>query len=860
MRNSTFLCSFSHLTIYPHPYIFIPIGVLFYKGELEVGRTIVIIGGVAGGASAAARLRRLNEEDRIIILERGEHVSFANCGLPYYIGETIDSREKLFLQTPAGMRARFNIDVRVFTEATQIDREHKRVQCRNSKTGEVEQIPYDIIVLSPGARPIVPSIQGISAAENLFTLRNIPDTDRIKAYVDRRKPRHATIIGAGFIGLEMAENLRERGLEVTVIDRGQQILNPLDPEMARPLEEHMRLHGVEVRLNEGVEAFEQQGSLLRLSSGEVLSTNMVILAIGVSPENDLARSSGLALGVRGAVKVNAQLQTSDPAIYAVGDVIEVKDRIQGFDTMVSLAWGANRQGRLAADHINGREASYSGAMGTAIIKIFDLTAALTGNNEKTLKSLGVPYEAVHIHPSSHAGYYPGAAPIAMKLLFNPQSGAIYGAQAAGSTGVDKRIDVIATAIRGNLKANELADIELSYAPPYSSAKDPVNMAGYVASNLLKGLVTNLQWHEVDDFSHGGGLIIDVREEVERSAGYIPGSINIPLPELRDRLTEIPRDKEIAVSCQVGLRGYIAARMLSQYGYQVRNVDGGYKTYAVMEGNQPQSTGKRQASSGSADQAPAAVNNRTEHGNEQRLILDACGLQCPGPILKVYETVKSMEDGQRVEISATDFGFAADIRQWCSKTHNTLESVDVSEGKVKALVRKGSWNAADEMFQVQNPQVTEGTTMVVFSGDLDKTIASFIIASGAAAMGKQVTMFFTFWGLNVLRRGQAPQVKKAGLDRMFGMMMPQGTRKLPLSRMNMGGLGARLIRYTMKRKNVDSLEQLMQGALNAGVKLMACSMSMDIMGISQEELIEGVEIGGVASYLGAAEDSGVNLFI
>ncbi|WP_341347269.1 CoA-disulfide reductase [Paenibacillus sp. FSL H3-0469] len=828
-----------------------------------MSRTIVIIGGVAGGASAAARLRRLNEEDNIIIIERGEHVSFANCGLPYYIGETIDSRDKLFLQTPAGIQARFNIDVRIFTEATAIDRERKQVHCRNVTTGETLHIPYDIVVLSPGAKPIVPPFPGIAEADNLFTLRNIPDTDRIKAYVDNRHPRHATVIGAGFIGLEMAENLRERGLDVTVIDRGEQILNPLDLEMVRPLEEHMRLHGVELRLNEGVEAFEQQGRLVRLSSGGELSTDMVILAIGVSPENDLARSCGLELGIRGAVKVNASLQTSDPAIYAVGDVIEVKDRVQGFDTMVSLAWGANRQGRLAADHINGRKASYTGALGTAIIKLFDMTAALTGNNEKTLRSLGVPFEAVHIHPNSHAGYYPGAAPIALKLLFNPQTGEIYGAQAAGSAGVDKRIDVIATAIRSKLKADKLADLELAYAPPYSSAKDPVNMAGYVASNLMEGLVRNLQWHEVDEFARNGGFIIDVRDEAERLAGYIPGSINIPLAELRERLTAIPGDKEIAVSCQVGLRGYIAARMLTQYGYAVRNVDGGYKTYAAMaRGNSTGDSGKSGALVLKKDApSPASIVHIQEQlSSKPQLLLDACGLQCPGPILKVYETINSMEEGQRVEITATDFGFAADIRQWCSKTGNTLEAVDVSGGKVQALVRKGQDPADRTGGAAEQAAVSEGTTMIVFSGDLDKTIASFIIATGAAAMGKQVTMFFTFWGLNVLRRGQSPQVKKNTLDRIFGLMMPKGTRKLPLSRMNMGGLGAKMIRYTMRRKNVESLENLMQGALNAGVKLMACTMSMDIMGIKQEELIEGVDFGGVASYLGAAEDSGVNLFI
>ncbi|MEK5377662.1 CoA-disulfide reductase [Paenibacillus sp. FSL P2-0173] len=546
-----------------------------------MGRKIVIIGGVAGGASAAARLRRWNEEDEIILFERGEHVSFANCGLPYYIGGAIHAREKLFLQTPQGIRDRFNIDVRVLKEVIQIDREQKLVHFRDMITGETDEQPYDIVVLSPGAKPMIPDIPGLHEAMNLFTLRNIHDTDVIKAYVDERHPKHVTVIGAGFIGLEMAENLRERGLAVTIIDMGQQLLNPLDPEMAKWVEQHMRLNGVEVRLEEGVTAFEGQGTQLRLTSGGVLQTDMVILAIGVVPENELAKQSGLELGFRGAIQVNAQLQTSDPAIYAVGDAIQVKDRNHGFATMVSLAWGANRQGRLAADHINGQAISYDGALGTSVIKTFALTSASTGNNEKTLQRLGVPYQAVHIHPGSHAGYYPGASPIAMKLLFNPENGMIYGAQAVGADGADKRIDVIATAIRGHLNVRELADIELAYAPPYSSAKDPVNMAGYVASNIMDGLVQTIQWHEVDDFHRNGGLIIDVRDAVELQAGAIPGSIHIPLAEIRERMAEIPSDLEIAVSCQVGLRGYIAARILTQYGYRVRNVDGGYKTYSVM---------------------------------------------------------------------------------------------------------------------------------------------------------------------------------------------------------------------------------------------------------------------------------------
>ncbi len=546
-----------------------------------MGKRIVIIGGVAGGASAAARLRRWNEEDEIILFERGEHVSFANCGLPYYIGGTIQAREKLFLQTPQGIRDRFNIDVRVLKEVIQIDREHKLVRYRDMITGEMDEQPYDIVVLSPGAKPMIPDIPGLQEATNVFTLRNIHDTDLIKAYVDERQPKHATIIGAGFVGLEMAENLRERGLAVTVMDKGQQVLNPLDPEMAKLVEQHMQLNGVEVRLEEGVAAFEEQGTRLRLTSEEMLQTDMVILAIGVVPENELAKQCGLELGFRGAIQVNAQLQTSDPSIYAVGDAIQVKDRNHGFATMVSLAWGANRQGRLAADHINGQPISYDGALGTSVIKTFALTAASTGNNEKTLQRLAVPYQAIHIHPGSHAGYYPGASPISMKLLFHPKTGMIYGAQAVGADGADKRIDVIATAIRGRLTVRELADIELAYAPPYSSAKDPVNMAGYVASNIMDGLVQTIQWHEVDDFHRNGGLVIDVRDAVELQGGTIPGSIHIPLAEIRERMSEIPRDLEITVSCQVGLRGYLAARILTQSGYRVRNVDGGYKTYSVM---------------------------------------------------------------------------------------------------------------------------------------------------------------------------------------------------------------------------------------------------------------------------------------
>jgi CoA-disulfide reductase len=550
---------------------------------MKMSRTIVIVGGVAGGASAAARLRRLNEQDQIIMFERGEHISFANCGLPYYIGETISQREKLLIQTPKAMKDRFGIEVRVQTEVVEIDREAKQVKSRHVVTGEIQTQSYDLLLLSPGAQPIVPELPGLDQAEAVFTLRNIPDTDRIKAYVDEQKPRHATILGGGFIGVEMAENLRHRGMQVTIVERNRQVLGPLDPEMARVIERHLIQHGVELMLGEQVAEVQERGRVIRMASGKQLHTDMIMVSIGVKPESDLASKAGLSLGVKGSIQVNEHLQTSDPSIYAVGDAIEVKNRIHGFETVVPLAWGANRQGRLAADHMNGIPASYDGAYGTAIVKVFDLTAAVTGNNEKTLRGLGIAYETVHIHPNSHAGYYPGAAALSLKLLFDSKTGTIYGAQAVGADGVDKRIDVIATAMRGGLKAYDLADLELSYAPPYSSAKDPVNMAGYVASNVMDGLVETIQWHEIDLYVENGGMLIDVRDEKERTQGFIPGSICIPLNDLRSRIAELESVKEVAVSCQVGLRGYLAARILTQHGIKVRNVDGGYKTYSLMQG-------------------------------------------------------------------------------------------------------------------------------------------------------------------------------------------------------------------------------------------------------------------------------------
>ena len=542
---------------------------------------ILIVGGVAGGASAAARLRRLSEKDEIIMFEKGEYISFANCGLPYYVGEVIQSRNKLLVQTVEGMGTRFNLDIRNWTEIVRIDREAKTVTARKVATGEEYTESYDKLILSPGASPIKPRIEGIEEANNVYTLRNIPDTDRMKEKVDLEKPEKAVVIGGGFIGLEIAENLRERGVDVTIVDMSSQVMAPIDFEMAQIVHTHLREKGVQLLLEENVSAILDGGKKVKLDSGIELESDMILLAIGVMPESTIAKEAGLEVGVKGAIKVNEHLQTSDPSIYAVGDVIEVKDYIHGTDTYIPLAWPANRQGRLVADHIHGKEAVYHGTLGTSIAKVFDLSVASTGSNEKFLKRLGVPYEVVHVTPNSHAGYYPGAAQLNLKLIFDKETGRIYGAQAVGKDGVDKRIDVIATAIKGGMTVLDLPDIEIAYAPPYSSAKDPVNMAGYAATNIMEGMAETVQWHEIDEIVANGGYLLDVRSPGEVAKGAIKGSVNIPIDELRGRLDEIPKDKDLYVTCQVGMRGYLAARILEGNGISVKNLDGGYHLYSIV---------------------------------------------------------------------------------------------------------------------------------------------------------------------------------------------------------------------------------------------------------------------------------------
>lgn len=814
---------------------------------------LLIIGGVAGGASAAARARRLSEKAEIVLFERGEYISFANCGLPYHIGGVIKERQNLLIQTPEAFKARFNIDVRVQSEVTRIDREKKEVEVKEVRTGRVYRETYDKIILAPGAEPIRPPLPGINEP-GIHTLRTIPDMDCIMSAIANNGTRRAVVVGAGFIGLEMAENLRERGMEVAVVEMLDQVMPPLDKEMAQIVQQHLTLKGVQLYLGDPVAGFERKAGLLevQLKSGAAVTAELVILSIGVAPETKLARDAGLAIGGRKGIAVNEYMQTSDPDIYAAGDAVEVKDLVLGVDTVIPLAGPANRQGRIAADNVFGRKSSYKGTQGTAICKVFDLSVAMTGANEKNLRKSGVKFLKVYIHPNNHAGYYPGACPMTIKMLFAPDTGRVLGAQIVGFSGVDKRIDVIATAVRSGLTVYDLEDLELSYAPPYGSAKDPVNHLGFVAANILRGDVQFVSPEDVAQSDREKDVILDVRTKREYELGHVDGALHIPVDDLRARLKDVPKGKNIITYCQVGIRSYIASRILAQNGISVKNMSGGYKTYRQFFPKK----GEVQMNQNVFGAGTCCSVQQSCDAKKTDAVVDACGLQCPGPIIKLKEAIDTLTTGQVLKISASDPGFVPDAVAWCRATGNRFVSSDSREGRFDVIIEKGPGGAGNE----RSGTAGDGKTIIVFSGDLDKVLASFIIANGAAAMGKPVTMFFTFWGLNALRKPEGVSVQKGFMDRMFGWMMPRGAGRLTLSKMHMAGMGTAMMKMVMKNKHVASLPDLIAQAKKSGIKLVACSMSMDVMGIKREELIDGVEIGGVAAFLSTAEQANLNLFI
>jgi NADPH-dependent 2,4-dienoyl-CoA reductase/sulfur reductase-like enzyme/peroxiredoxin family protein/TusA-related sulfurtransferase/rhodanese-related sulfurtransferase len=827
---------------------------------------VLIVGGVAGGASAAARLRRLDEDAEIIIFEKGGHISFANCGLPYYVGETIKDRSALVVQTPERMKAMFNIETRLYHEVTAVNPAQKTIAVKDLINGTTYEMSYDRLILSPGAKPLRPPIPGIDSP-GIFTLRTIPDTDAIKEYLSKNTVKSAVIVGGGYIGLEMAENLHALGLNVSVVEKMSQLIGTMDYDMAALVQGHLLAQGVHLYLTDGVTEFRQNNSGLEviLESGKKIDCQMVLLSIGVKPDTAFLAGSGLELGERGGIKVNQYLQTSDPSIYAIGDAALTTDFVSGEQALIPLAGPANKQGRIAANNIAGRTSVYNGTQGTAIAKIFDLAVATTGQNERTLQRRGVNFLSTVTHAKSNADYYPGALPMTIKLHYTSE-GLLLGAQIVGYSGVDKAMDTLATALRFKRTVFDLQELELAYAPPFSTAKTPVNVAGLVAGNRLEGTMDVSFWSEIEALN-ASATILDVGEKEERELGFIAGSVHIPLWQLRDRINELNKDKEIIVYCQIGLRAYLAARLLSQKGFRARVLSGGYRHYKAVKqaeedllkqnyrfGDEEMSfrdlTKEDIYSSESNSPAPAGQAGQT-------VVLNACGLSCPGPVVEVNKKMSQLKSGDVLEVLASDPGFVNDIKAWCAKTGHTLLSTGKEGLFFKARITKGLSAQTALGAAVQLPQ---NKTIIVFSGDLDKAIASFIIANGAAAMGRKVTMFFTFWGLNILRKPTGKAAKKDFLARMFGMMMPRGSRKLGLSRMNMLGMGPKMIRMVMGMKNVDSLENLIQMAKDNGVVLMACQMSMDVMGIKHEELIEGVEIGGVATYLGEAEDSNVNLFI
>jgi len=817
---------------------------------------IIIIGGVAGGATTAARIRRMDETAEIILLEKGKYISYANCGLPYYIGGVIAEREKLFVQTPEAFSVRFRVDVRTENEVIFIDRKRKTVTVRLSSEDTYEE-SYDKLLISTGATPVKPPLPSIDS-EGIFTLRNVKDTDRIKEYANRYAPRRAVVIGAGFIGLEMAENLHALGAKVSIVEMANQVMTPIDFSMASLVHQHLMDKGVNLYLEQAVASFEKTGREIKVvfKDGQSIPADIVILSIGVRPETTLARAAGLTIGEAGGISVNDYLQTSDESIYAIGDAIEYRHPITGKPWLNYLAGPANRQGRIVADNILGAKISYEGAIGTSIAKVFDLTVATTGLPGKRLRQAEIAYASSTTHSSSHASYYPDATQMSIKITFDKETGKLYGAQIVGYDGVDKRIDEFALVIKHQGTIYDLMKLEQAYAPPFSSAKDPVAIAGYVAEDILTGTVKPVYWRDLRDIRLEDEFLLDVRTPDEFSLGSLPGAINIPLDEIRDRMDEIPKDKPVYVFCAVGLRGYLAYRILVQHGYdKVRNLSGGLKIYKAAtapiirnEGCDTPARMEESATPVSIQEEPAAPSRTVQ--------VDACGMQCPGPILKMKKTMDTLVPGERVQITSTDPGFARDAAAWCNSTGNKLISKESAAGKSIIVIEKEEPKACSMVTSCEG----KGKTFIMFSDDLDKALATFVLANGAAATGQKVTIFFTFWGLNVIKRLSKPKVEKDIFGKMFGMMLPSSSLKLKLSKMSMGGIGGKMMRYIMHSKGIDSLESLRRQALENGVEFIACQMSMDVMGVKKEELLDEVTIGGVATYMERADNANINLFI
>ena len=647
---------------------------------------VVIVGGVAGGASAAARLRRLREDLEITVLERGPFVSFANCGLPYYIGQVIKEEKRLKLMTPKRFLDRFNINIKIDHEVKSIDKSNKKITVQNLLNGNTIILDYDYLILSPGAAPIVPPFAGINDVP-VFTLRNIPDSNKIKQHIENNSIKHATVIGGGFIGLEMAENLRHRGIKVKIVEMLDQVMAPLDKEIAQFVHQELLLNGVCLQLEDPVESFKvdsEGNSYVVPKSGANIKTDMIILAIGVKPENHLAKQAGIEIGPKGHIVVDEQMRTSDPSIFAVGDAVQIKNFVTKQPTGVPLAGPANKQGRIVADVIAGRNSKYKGALGASVVKVFDLTVASVGLSEKELNETSIEYEKIYVHPNNHAGYYPGAEPITLKLIFETPNGRILGAQAVGGSGTEKRIDVISTVMKFNGTVFDLEELELTYAPPYGSAKDPVNMAGFVASNVLRGDMPVWHWHDVDNLKAENSFFLDVRTPGEYKVGTIEGAVNISDLELRNRLEELPKDKHIYILCEVGFRGYLSTRFLSQMGYRVSNLSGGYKLFKTAKAT----TEEIAAECGTSMEIVEEFIEKKSKITDDYVEVDASGLACPGPLNALIKSIETLPENKKLKIYATDPGFKASVEAYAELNDNiNLLSLGKENGKLVASLEK-----------------------------------------------------------------------------------------------------------------------------------------------------------------------------
>jgi NADPH-dependent 2,4-dienoyl-CoA reductase/sulfur reductase-like enzyme/peroxiredoxin family protein/rhodanese-related sulfurtransferase/TusA-related sulfurtransferase len=831
---------------------------------------IVVVGGVAAGMSCAARARRLDEQAQITVFERAHHVSFANCGLPYHIGEVIADRDRLLLQTPDSLRASLNLDVRTGHDVLAIDPAGRTVRVRDLETGGEFDEPYDKLALCPGASPIIPPLPGVDHPR-IHVLRRVGDMDRIKAAIDEgdgAPARHAVVIGAGYIGLEIAENFHHRGVATVIVERGDQIMPPLDRELTTQMESYIRAHGIELHLNTQAAAFSElpDGRLrVELQNNQFLTTDLVVLAAGVRPNTDLCADAGIALGPRGGIAVDEHLRTSVPDIWAAGDAIEVGHLVLPGSHLIPLAGPANRQGRAVAENMCGRETTWGVVQGTSIVKMFDMVAGATGANQRQLTEAGIPFERVQVHPSGHAGYYPGTAKMQLKVLFEPGSGKLLGAGIVGFDGVDKRLDVLATAVKAGLTVFDLQDLELAYAPPFGSAKDPINMAGFLGANLLKGDVRLWYPSEYPQATEGA-RIIDVRGPDEYAIWHLPGAENVPLATIREQCQQWDRAVPLRVYCAVGFRSYLAYRALVQHGFtDVKMLSGGMNTfrsfhdvdfadgvdtYEPITNYAEERTGAHTAAAlaptGSLVIAPTGVS----------VDLDCTGLACPGPIMKLQEKVDELSPGDEVLVHVSDPGFQLDAPAWAAKNGHEMLEIHPEGPGYAARFRKGGQPAA----LGAAAQIRDKKTLVVFSGDFDRVLASFILANGAAAMGDEVSMFFTFWGLNALRRADPPDRDKSTIEKAFTVMMPSGPDQLPLSTMNLLGGGPALIKRIMADHNVPSLPELIASAQDSGVRLVACTMTMDLLGIAEDDLIDGVELGGVATMFGESNESNGQFFI